>query len=39
MNKVESDAKVNALKEDIDFLRTFYEAVRTLGVRYMSYMA
>ncbi|CAK6443427.1 unnamed protein product [Pipistrellus nathusii] len=26
MNKVESDAKVNALKEDIDFLRTFYEA-------------
>ncbi|XP_045443976.1 keratin, type II cytoskeletal 7 isoform X2 [Pipistrellus kuhlii] len=25
MNKVELEAKVNALKEDIDFLRTFYE--------------
>ncbi|XP_016056533.1 PREDICTED: keratin, type II cytoskeletal 7 [Miniopterus natalensis] len=26
MNKVELEAKVNALNEDIDFLRTFYEA-------------
>ncbi|KAK1341144.1 hypothetical protein QTO34_017546 [Cnephaeus nilssonii] len=27
MNKVELEAKVNALNEDIDFLRTFYETV------------
>lgn len=39
MNKVELEAKVNALNEDIDFLRTFYETVRTLGVGYMSYMS
>lgn len=36
MNKVELEAKVNALNEDIDFLRTFYETVRTSGVGDMS---
>lgn len=36
MSKVELEAKVNALNEDIDFLRTFYETVRTSGVGDMS---
>lgn len=36
MNKVELEAKVNALNDEIDFFKTFYETVRTSGVGDMS---
>lgn len=32
MNKVELEAKVDTLKDEINFLRTLYEEVRTSGV-------
>lgn len=37
MNKVELEAKVNALNDEINFFRTFYETVRTSGVQDMSH--
>ena len=32
MNKVELEAKANGLNEEINFLRSFYEKVRTSGL-------
>lgn len=36
MSKVELEAKVNALNDEINFFRAFYEKVRTSGVGDMS---
>lgn len=38
MNKVELEAKVDALNDEINFFKTFYETVRILGVGDMLYL-
>lgn len=38
MNKVELEAKVDALSDEINFFKTFYEMVRILGVGDVFYL-
>ena len=37
MNKVELEAKVDALNDEINFLRTLYEQVKTSGMKYATF--